>query len=182
MTQPARLGLGLISIGRPWPSVDGIVPSEEEVRRLLLRAIDEGVTFFDTAPAYGDSERRLGAFLAQLGSDQRDGCTIATKCGEFWDEHGGSIVDHSTTALESSVERSIALLGRIDVLQLHQATEEVLADDRVLTDLVSIAGRHGIRALGASVKSVEACELAARTGVFEYLQMPVNRGVPHLVA
>lgn len=56
----ARLGLGLTGIGRVWGAASKPVPSESEARALLEKAFELGIQVYDTAPAYGLSERRLG--------------------------------------------------------------------------------------------------------------------------
>ena len=48
-----------------------------EAERIVQRALERGITFFDTANAYGESERILGQALR----GRRDGCTVATKVG-----------------------------------------------------------------------------------------------------
>lgn len=175
------LGLGLIAIGRPWPAPDRSLPTGDEVGALLDTAIEEGVTFFDTAAAYGSSEARLGRYLEKLDADVRDRLIVATKCGEFWSPSDGSMTDHSPAALKRSVARSEELLGRIDVLQLHQADVRALRDETTLHALRDLQEAHSIPALGASVKTPEAAQVALDAGVFTYLQMPINSTVPQLV-
>src|SRR5688500_11783367 len=94
-----ELGLGLVSIGRAWGHRLAAPPSEGEARRLLESAVKLGVRFFDTAPAYGTSERIFGGFLKTLG-DGRANLIVATKMGEHWDsEAGAALTDHSFDAL-----------------------------------------------------------------------------------
>lgn len=174
----AQLGLGLIGIGRPWPTQLHDVPSSAGVAALLEQAVSSGVRFFDTAPAYGLSEARLGQVLRKELAGHRDLLTVATKCGETWDVRGGSRTDHTPAGLEASVEESMLRLGRIDLLQLHKATEEAMSDERVLDTLVRLAATHGIPAIGVSAKDPATCEAALRTGVFSHIQCPVNTESP----
>ena len=90
--------------GRGWGA-----PGEEQVRLAAVRhAHERGVTFFDTAPTYGEgeSERLLGKALRPF----RDAVTIATKVGPH---------DDPRTSLEGSLSR----LGTdyVDLAQLHEA-------------------------------------------------------------
>ncbi len=62
-----QLGLGLIGIGRPWGNKQTI-PAEDASIALIHGAIEQGITFFDTAPAYGESEEILGKPLRGLSS------------------------------------------------------------------------------------------------------------------
>jgi aryl-alcohol dehydrogenase-like predicted oxidoreductase len=124
MQSNPQLGLGAIGIGRAWGHVNPVVPSEEEAFSVLEKAVQVGYRFIDTAPSYGYSEQRLGRFLRAHGVN---GLTIATKFGENWNfERGETYVDHSYDGLCRSVDRSMQVLGRIDVLQLHKTTPHVL--------------------------------------------------------
>lgn len=178
----AELALGLVGIGRPWPVPERTLPSGEQVNDLLARALALGIRFFDTAAAYGISEQRLGEFLQTLSPVERDGLNVATKCGETWSPEGGSSVDHSRSALAASVARSVELLGRVDLLQLHQASVDVLGDPGVIATLRELRERHGISSLGASVKDPAAADAALALGAFTHVQMPVNATRPDLVA
>jgi aryl-alcohol dehydrogenase-like predicted oxidoreductase len=174
MKHPLELGLGLIGIGRPWPDPRSAVPSEDAVRVLLRRAVETGIRFLDTAPAYGDSERLLGRALRTDLASARSQLVVATKCGELWDPQNGSTVDHSPDSLRRTVERSVARLGQIDVLQLHKASTEAIRDDRVLTTLQELASDFSIPALGVSATDADCCKEAVRTGIFSHIQFPLN--------
>ena len=126
-TGRVSLGLGLLSIGRAWGHVPGEPPPEAQARALLDYALDAGITFYDTAPAYGSSEERFGAFLRDIGPRARD-ITIATKMGEHWIADTSSTkIDHAYDAMCRSVDQSLARLGRIDLLQLHLGTHDTVA-------------------------------------------------------
>ncbi len=168
-----QLGLGLIEIGRPWGAGWAGLPSEEQVGQLLEAAIEEGVTFWDTASSYGCSEERIGRFLRARPA-LLDSVTLATKFGDVWapgmeESHG----DHSHDALLRSLDRSMELLPRIDVLQVHRATEEALRREDVYRAL-EVALRRGVAELGASVKTMEAARIAVESGWFGWLQIPYN--------
>jgi aryl-alcohol dehydrogenase-like predicted oxidoreductase len=181
MTQ-AELGLGLIGIGRPWPTPDRTVPPPDLVSDLLNYAVASGVRFFDTAPAYGMSEERLGSFLHTLQAEARESLVVATKCGEIWTPAHSSVIDHSPEALKTSVARSVDRLGRIDLLQLHQASSEIVREPSVIATRQQLQQSYSIPFLGASVKDVEACDAALESSTFTHLQMPVNDSRPDLVA
>ncbi len=168
-----HLGLGLIEIGRPWGAGWAGLPSEEQVQRLLEAAVEEGVTFWDTASSYGCSEERIGRFL-QERPELLGRVTLATKFGDVW-EPGmeESYGDHSHAALVRSLDRSLARLPRIDLLQVHRATEEALRREDVYRALEA-ARRRGIAEFGASVKTMEAARIAVESGWFRWLQIPYN--------
>ena len=64
--QGVELGLGLVSLGRQWGVRDVDPPNEADAAALLECAVALGIRVFDTAPAYGSSEERLGRFLTSL--------------------------------------------------------------------------------------------------------------------
>src|SRR5688572_16303720 len=103
-------------------------------------AVDAGITFFDTAPGYGDglSERRLGLGLAGL----RQKVVVATKIGP--DAMGAGKVTES-------VERSLRHLGSdyIDLIQIHWASRNIpLAE--TLRELEALKRAGTVRAIGLS--------------------------------
>jgi aryl-alcohol dehydrogenase-like predicted oxidoreductase len=96
---------GLFVRGDPW-----------EQRRAIARALDASITYFDTAPSYGDgrSEENLGRVLCDLGAWNRVvvGTKVRLRPGDIR-APGGAIL--------ASVRDSLRRLGResIDLLQFH---------------------------------------------------------------
>jgi aryl-alcohol dehydrogenase-like predicted oxidoreductase len=153
----SALGLGCWAIGGPWtfngqPAGWGEVDDDESIRA-IRRALDLGVTLFDTADVYGcgHSERVLGKALA----GRRDDVVIVTKVGNRFDEQtrtgGGN--DVSPAYLRSACDASLRRLGtdRIDVYLIHDGIatpEDVPAVVEALEDLVA-AGK--LRWYGSSM-------------------------------
>jgi aryl-alcohol dehydrogenase-like predicted oxidoreductase len=179
LTEPGlKLGLGLLSIGRAWGVAQSAPPEENEARALLSKALELGITIFDTAPAYAESEARLGRFLDTLEPSARHRLTIMTKAGEHWDfARGASFVDHSRDALIRSIDRSLSMLGTIDVLQIHKATSDVVTHPDVIAAM-DHARRCGITTFGASVSDVEAGRITLDSGLYDALQFPLNMSSP----
>ncbi len=112
-----------------------------QCRDVTHAALDEGITFFDTADSYGASEERLGEILGA----RRDGVVIATKFGSDVRPRGlDNGADWGARAsrryVRKAVEASLRRLRTewIDLYQLHRPDnvtpiEETLS---VLTDLV----------------------------------------------
>ncbi len=167
-----QLGLGLVGLGRSWGHVPKPPPPEADARRLLEVAFEQGIQVYDTAPAYGLSEARLGAFLKTLTKEQRETIFIATKFGEHWNDDGTTRVDHSYEALMRSLDRSVELLGDIDLLQVHKASAEALRGSDLRWALEAVQAMD-IPQFGASVSDAEAGRLALEMG-FHWLQMPLN--------
>lgn len=150
------VGLGTVKLGRavglkhPTPAS---IPDDDEARRLLHAARDLGVNVLDTAPAYGNSEERLGALL----KGDRDRWIISTKGGEEF-EGGVSRFDFTPAALLASAERSLRRLGtdHVDVFLLHSdgLVEAGLDESGVTPTLRAIKQRGMARAVGVSVKTL----------------------------
>ena len=86
------LGLGTVKLGRDQEvkSPRGFkIPDDAAVRNLLALTRDLGINFIDTAPAYGNSEDRLGQLM-----DNPNDWVIMTKVGEIF-ENGQSSFDFS---------------------------------------------------------------------------------------
>ncbi len=145
------------------------VPAEraiETVRRVLTGPI----TFLDTANGYsgGESERRIGAALAQAGGVP-DGFVLATKVDR--DEGGG----YSGARVRRSVEESLERLGlsRVPLLYLHDP-EHISFDDAVaaggpIQELLRIRDEGLAGHLGVAGGPVGLMERYVRTGAFEVL-------------
>jgi aryl-alcohol dehydrogenase-like predicted oxidoreductase len=109
MLRVSALGFGCGAVG-------GILVkgSRREMTRAVARAIELGVTYFDTAAIYGDgkSEANLGLVLAELGADVIVGTKVRLAPSE-----PGAIEQ----AVVTSVEQSLRRLRRdcIDLIQLH---------------------------------------------------------------
>jgi aryl-alcohol dehydrogenase-like predicted oxidoreductase len=159
------LGVGRIGLGCMGMSAfyDGAGQDEAESIRTLHRAVDQGVTLFDTAEAYGPftNERLVGSAL----KDRRDDVVIATKFGLLKHAPGKDAEDYergmdSTPAgIRIAVEASLQRLGtdRIDVLYQHRvdpavpieetvgAMKELVEEGKVLHLGLSEAGPDTIR-------------------------------------
>ena len=175
MSNHIELGLGIIGLGKLWGHHPGEVPSEADAISLLEFAFNLGIRYFDSAPSYGVAEERLGKFLRSLTASQRTSLRIATKFGEHWNPDANEpFVDHSFDALRRSLDSSLEYLGKIDLLQLHKTTPEVLQSN----DLVrawEYAASAGIEILGASVSDLESARIAIADSRFRCVQLPLNR-------
>jgi aryl-alcohol dehydrogenase-like predicted oxidoreductase len=148
----SALGLGLMGMTQAYGT-----PEERDERESIAtihRAIELGVTFLDTAEAYGPyrNEELLARALKALGSDARDHLVIATKFGFKFDANNANVgVDSRPEHIREVVEGSLRRLAtdRIDLLYQHRVDPNVPIEDVVgtMADLV----REGkVRVLGLS--------------------------------
>ena len=166
------LGLGTVKFGRnqgvkyPHPFA---LPSDQEALALLELAWDLGINLLDTAPAYGESEERLGRLLRLCRRDW----VIVTKVGEEFCT-GGSSFDFSAATTRASVERSLRRLGveTLDAVLIHSSGDDlaILEQEEVLPTLRRLQQAGLIRAVGMSSKTVagglravECCDVVMAT-------------------
>lgn len=148
----SEIGFGAWGIGGRSAGETSYGDTDDECSRAAIkRALDCGITFFDTSPAYGDghSEMLLGEVLAS----QRDQVVIATKAGL---QHFTDSPDFSPAALRRSLEGSLRRLGtdRIDLLQLHNPPPDLFRRAPESYAALEDLRREGkMRAFGVSVKS-----------------------------
>ena len=131
-----RTNLEISTLGLGGATLAGMrerVPAEE-ARATVARALDAGITYFDTAPRYGTglSERLVGDVLR----DRREGIVLSTKVGRLLKPLSGprpadfqfagalpfeEVFDYSYDAIMRSYEDSQQRLGlnRIDILYVH---------------------------------------------------------------
>jgi len=124
-------------------------PQPREVsEHVLRRALDLGVTHFDTAALYGfgANEKLVGDVLA----NRPDHVIVASKCGLFGQD-GKRVIDGRPESIRALCEESLRNLrtDRIDLYYLHRWDKRIPIEDSVgaLADLVR-AGK--IRAIGLS--------------------------------
>jgi len=134
------------------------LPDDAAVARLLAGLVDAGVTYYDTAPAYGTSEERLGLVLPRSS-----GIVVSTKVGERF-EDGRSSHDFSAPMVRASLERSVRLLRRdpLDLVFVHAHADDLtLSRDTEMVDALVEAKRAGlVRFVGFSGKTVAAARSA----------------------
>lgn len=156
---PAALAIGTMNFGKRTP--------EGEAARIVARALDQGITVFDTANAYvdGESERILGRALR----GRRDGAVIATKVG--FGRVGGKPEGLAPARVRAALDESLQRLGtgRVDVYYLHvpdRATpiEETLG---AVGDLL----REG-KALAFGVSNYASWEILEIVSACDSLGMP----------
>lgn len=158
------LGLGTVKLGRDqgvkYPH-NFTIPDDREAANLIALSQDLGINLIDTAPAYGNSEERLGKLL----KGQREKWIICSKVGEEF-QSGHSYFDFSPEHTNFSIERSLKRLNTdvIDIVLVHSDgnDEKIIQEYGTLEALAQLKAEGKIRAFGMSTKTVEGGLLAAK--------------------
>jgi aryl-alcohol dehydrogenase-like predicted oxidoreductase len=111
------IGLGAWAIGGSWEYGWGPQDEKESVET-IHRALDLGINWIDTAPAYGlgVSEKAVGKALA----GKRDQVIVATKCGQVWNEGDRGVHRRlKADSVRKEAEDSLRRL-KVDVIDLYQ--------------------------------------------------------------
>ncbi|WP_369042759.1 aldo/keto reductase [Streptomyces sp. Midd1] len=117
----SRICLGCMSFGLPDRGTHAWTLDEEASRPLIRRALEAGVTFFDTANVYSDgtSEEIVGRALAEYA--RRDEIVLASKVNGAMHE-GPNGRGLSRKAIMTEIDNSLRRLGtdHVDLYQIHR--------------------------------------------------------------
>src|SRR5438132_1311678 len=138
-----RTGLQVSALGYGSGAIGGLFTKGDpaEQRRAIARALDAGITYYDTASSYGDgkSEENLGRVLRELNAWDR--AIVGTKVRLEADDLADPV-----TAIQRSIEASLRRLGHdsVDILHLHNRIARDVADaTRGSVDLAAVQGAIG---------------------------------------
>ena len=140
----SAISLGCMNVSHAY----GVPPSPEAAAALLHRALDLGVTMFDTAALYGfgANEELVGRVL----SPYRDKFILASKCGMTGID-GKRVIDGRPATIKRTCEEALRRLNTdvIDLYYLHRWDKQIPIEESVgaLADLV---GAGKIKAIGLS--------------------------------
>lgn len=132
-------------------------------KKLLRRAYDEGVNYFDTANAYTDSEEKLGEAL----HDVRHNIVISTKSG-----------GEDKKTVQAHIEESLRRLRTdyIDLFQFHNPEElpDPQDPDGPFAAALEAKRKGYIRHIGITNHRLKVAQAAIASGSFETLQFPFS--------
>ena len=154
----------------PFRGLDWGPVNDETSVRAVHRALDVGVTLFDTADAYGNgrSERVLGRAL----EGRREHVVLATK-GGWWYVDGVPYCDFSLIYLSRALEASLRCLRTdcIDLYYIHDPDTETIRRGGVFEFLARMKDAGTIRLAGVSIDTVEQGRLCIESGCVDVIQV-----------
>jgi len=149
----------------------------------LLAAYERGFRYYDTANAYCESERVVGAFVKEV---PRDTIFVATKSRLPRD----TSPQQAAAALADNLERSLVRLqtDRIDLFQIHDvdAFAPLVTDGGAVDTLLRFQSEGVIRHIGLATRQHGLLEQAVRDGRFASIltysdYTPINRSAEAVI-
>ena len=138
----------------------------DEAMKVLRHAYDQGITFYDTANMYLDSEAKIGQALSHI----RDKVIIATKTTQ-----------RNATGFRKDLEGSLKILKTdyIDLYQFHQVANDeewgkIIRNGGAWSEADKAMQEGKIRFLGFSSHNLPMAIKLVKTGLFSSVQFPFN--------
>lgn len=161
-----KITLGSTGIVTPQNAFGALPIQRDDIEtsvRILRRAYEGGMTFFDTARAYSDSEEKIGISL----SDVRKSIFIATKTMATTPDEMKRQLDESLNMLKTDY---------IDIYQFHCAGKCFKPNDGSgMYEQMEDFKRQGmIRHIGITAHKIGIAEDAVESGLYETLQFPFS--------
>ena len=166
------VGLGTWAMGGPWQYGWGPQDDDEAIGAILA-ALETGINWIDTAPAYGlgHSEELIGQALRQVSERP----LIATKCGILWNEKKEKVSCLKRQSIRDECHASLERLG-IDVIDLYQMHWPDPDEDleEAWEEMARLLDEGKVRYLGASNFTVEQIERVQKIYPAVSLQPPYS--------
>lgn len=170
MTKLSRLGLGTVQFGLAY----GVSnrrgrPDEAAVAAILARALETGVGYLDTAPAYGDAERLIGRHLPAQHKLRIVTKTPAIAEAEIGPRHAALLLESVAESLRRL--RADSLYGLI----VHNAADLAKPGWQHIVEALNETRARGlISRIGVSVYSADQLALAEGRFKVQLVQLPLN--------
>ena len=135
--------------------------STEDAVYIVRKAYDNGITFFDTARAYTDSEHKLGIALKGI----RDKVYVATKT-----------MSTTLEGVKKDLETSLSTLDTdyVDIYQFHNPSFCPKEDSDIYQYLLEAKKEGKIRHIGITNHRLDVANEAIDSGLYETLQFPFS--------
>ncbi len=159
-----KTGLTVSELG--FGGIPVIRLNEESAVNVLRQAFDRGITIYDTANMYLDSEEKIGVAFHRM----RDKVVIASKS-----------IRRDAAGMTEHIEKSLKRLKTdyIDLYQLHQVSEEeawnaIMAPQGAMEALLKAKDKGKIRHIGVTSHSLGMALKLVKTDLFSSIQFPFN--------
>ena len=160
-TPISAIGYGGMSLSNFYGPTD-----DDKSNAILSRCLDLGITHIDTSNVYGagQSETRIGAFLAKQGSQASDLFTIATKGGITRTASGERRFDNTMSHLQAELDGSLQRLGvdHVELYYVHRRDASVPIEE-VAESLSALVKAGKTRQVGFSEIAPSSLEVAHHT-------------------
>ena len=158
------LGLGCMGMSTAYGT-----PDDAESTATILRALDLGINFFDSADVYGNGHNET--LLGKALKGRRDEAIIATKVGNLGRSAAPRTVDGSPAHVTAGCEASLKRLGidTIDLFYLHRVDPEVPIEETVGA-MKRLVEQGKVRHIGLSEAGAQTLRRAATVHPIAALQ------------
>lgn len=159
-----KTGLTISEVG--FGGIPIIRLTRDEAVKVLRHAYNRGITFYDTANAYADSEEKMGCAFDGV----REKVVIATKTLKRDAQNAMMDLENSLRMLKTDY---------IDLYQLHQIAQEadwnaVTSPGGALEAVIKAKEQGKVRFIGVTSHSLTMAVKLVKTGLFSSIQFPFN--------
>ena len=166
----SRICLGTAQLGMDY-GINNLTgkPSLEESRSIVRKAIERGITAFDTAPAYGDSEQVLGRCLGEWPGEY----VVVSKVSAINWQSGAATAPQE---VRKGIQSTLLNLGapRLGICLFHRFEDMYMQGRAGLNALSSVKEEGLVEKIGCSVYTPDEAESCLRLPACEVIQVPFN--------
>lgn len=146
-------------------------PEVKQCYEILKTAIEGGINSFDTAPAYGESERILGQFFSSKTNILKNP-VITTKLENIMAGGKDKVNDIIINQVENSLQT--LALNRLPVLLVHNMNDFYQVKEEIIKCMLKLKEKGLVKNIGVSVYNPEDVKEVISSGKFDAIQIPIN--------
>ncbi|NQY73972.1 MAG: aldo/keto reductase [Candidatus Margulisbacteria bacterium] len=164
----SELALGTVQLGLPYGiSNTHNIPDQLSAKRLLSGSLDQHFTTWDTAPHYGDAEKKIGIYLKSNPNSHVD---IVTKIPFFQDD------SHYLEKVKTSINHSLSALNQTSLygVLFHHYEQYYQNKDLVNPFLNNLKTTHIIQKMGVSIYSPDNLDTILNITDIDIIQIPFS--------
>ena len=167
----SKLGLGTAQIGMNYGinNLNG-KPSIEESKRIIITAINNGLTTFDTSPKYGDSEKLIGKILANKNKENIK--FISKVPPTNWKISRVEIIKNLRSQLDKTLNN--LKIKKLPIYLFHRFADIKKKKRILLNELIKLKEEGKIEKIGVSIYTHQEAEQTLDISEIEVVQFPFN--------